>query len=62
MKKLLNILLISVSILLLPILIIITIKENSLSDFEKTWLYIIIGYVSIACFFFGVYGFKFKKK
>ena len=47
---------------LLLLLIIISIKETSLSDFEKTWLYIIVGYVSIACFYIGFYNIRKKDK
>ena len=62
MKNALYISLIVISLLLLPILIIISIKETSLSDFEKTWLYIIVGYVSIACFYIGFYNIRKKDK
>lgn len=62
MKNVLYISLIVISLLLLPILIIISIKETSLSDFEKTWLYVIVGYVSIACFYIGFYNIRKKDK
>lgn len=61
MKKVLSYILIIVSVLLMPILLYISIKEKDLSGFVKTWLYIIIGYVSLVCFYLALFVLKKKK-
>ena len=62
MRKALYISLIVISFLLLPVLVFITIKEQELKYFVKTWLYVIAGYVSILCFYIAVFKLKDDKK
>lgn len=61
MKKVLSYILIIVSILLIPVLLYISIKEKDLSEFVKTWLYIIIGYVSLICFYIALFILRKRK-
>lgn len=60
-KKIIYISLIVISLLLFPVLVYITINANKLTSFQKTWLYMICGYISIACFYIGFYNLRKKR-
>ena len=55
MKKILSIILIIFSIILIPILLYISIKEKEMDEFIKTWIYVLIGYISLICFYIGFF-------
>lgn len=55
MKKILSIVLIVFSIILIPMLLYISIKEKEMDEFIKTWIYVLIGYVSITSFYIGFF-------